>query len=65
MILIFVGVVTVALNGFLYVQAEEMVNNEIRNLQMQGITIEGDVNQKRDQAVKAAVVTRRRGTRPG
>ena len=52
MILIFVGVVTVALNGFLYVQAEEMVNNEIRNLQMQGITIEGDVNQIRDQAVK-------------
>ena len=52
MIWIFVGVVTVALNGFLYVQAEEMVNNEIRNLQMQGYVIEGDVNQKRDQAVK-------------
>ncbi len=52
MILIFVGVITVALNGFFYTQAEEMVNNEIRNLQMQRIPIEGDVNQIRDQAVK-------------
>lgn len=52
MILIFVGVVTVALNGFLFVQAEAMVDNEIRNLQMQRIPIEGDVNQIRDQAVK-------------
>ena len=52
MILIFVGVVTVALNGFFYTLAEEMVDNEIRNLQMQGIVIEGDVNQIRDQAVK-------------
>ena len=52
MILIFVGVVTVALNGFLFVQAEAMVDNEIRNLQMQGIVIEGDVNQIRDQTVK-------------
>ncbi len=52
MILIFVGVVTVALNGFFYTQAEEMVDNEIRNLQMQRIPIEGDVNQIRDQAVK-------------
>ena len=52
MILIFVGVVTVALNGFLFVQAEAMVDNEIRNLQIQGIVIEGDVNQIRDQTVK-------------
>ena len=52
MILIFVGVVTVALNGFLFVQAEAMVDNEISNLQMQGIVIEGDVNQIRDQAIK-------------
>jgi hypothetical protein len=52
MILIFVGVVTVALNGFLFVQAETMVENEIRNLQIQGIVIEGDINQIRDQTVK-------------
>jgi len=52
MILIFVGVVTVALNGFLFVQAEAMVDDEIRNLQMQGIVIEGDLNQIRDQAIK-------------
>lgn len=52
MILIFVGVIMVALNGFFYVQAEAMVDNEISNLQMQGIVIEGDVNQIRDQAIK-------------
>jgi hypothetical protein len=54
MILIFIGVVTVAMNAFFYTQAEDMVNNEIRNLQMQGFVIEGDVNQIRDQAVKRA-----------
>jgi len=47
MILIFIGVLIAVWGGIGFSQAEDLIDTEIRNRQMQGYVIEGDVNQIR------------------